>query len=67
MEKPSIELDLKGPEGNIFVVLGKASQALHDTIWEMESRVKEAYSYEDALCIINEYVTIKQKGGLPMK
>ncbi len=67
MERPKIELDLKGPEGNIFVVLGKASQALHDLIWEMESRVKEAYSYEDALSIINEYVEIKPKGGLPMK
>lgn len=67
MEKPKIELDLKGPEGNIFVVLGKASKALHDLVWEMESRVKEAYSYEHALSIINEYVEIKPKGGLPMK
>lgn len=67
MERPIIELDLKGPEGNIFVVLGKASKSLHDLIWEMESRVKEAYSYEHALSIINEYVEIKPKGGLPMK
>lgn len=67
MNRPKIELDLKGPEGNIFVVLGKASKALHDLVWEMESRVKEAYSYEHALSIINEYVEIKPKGGLPMK
>ncbi len=67
MNRPKIELDLKGPEGNIFVVLGKASEALHDLVWEMESRVKEAYSYEHALSIINEYVEIKPKGGLPMK
>lgn len=33
----------------------------------MHRRVQQAKNYEDALSIIEEYVTIKPKGGLPMK
>ena len=41
MERPKIELDLKGPEGNIFVVLGKASQALHDLFGRWKAELKK--------------------------
>lgn len=33
----------------------------------MHRRVQQAKNHEDALSIIEEYVTIKPKGGLPMK
>ena len=88
MERPIIELDLKGPEGNIFYILLEACRAIeHSALdgvvpWEqrklkisnaqfmvtaMHRRVQQAKNYEDALSIIEEYVTIKPKGGLPMK
>ena len=34
---------------------------------DMKTRVTNAESYQEALNIIEEYVTIKPKGGLPMK
>ena len=34
---------------------------------EMQQRVQQAKGYKEALNIIEEYVTIKSKGGLPMK
>lgn len=82
MEKPTIEIDFNGPEGNIFCVLLEANKAIERLAFgggsiamrnatlinaEMRYKVSKAKSYNEALNIIEEYVTIKQKGGLPMK
>lgn len=86
--KPTIEINFKGPQGNIFYILSSACSALRHSalkepvVWElkqlkytemehlceeMKTRVTNAEGYEMALNIIEEYVTIKPKGGLPMK
>lgn len=86
--KPTIEIDFRGPQGNIFYVLFEARTAVERSAWagdipweqrerrinnaqivvvEMQQRVQQAKGYKEALNIIEEYVTIKSKGGLPMK
>ena len=50
-----------GADGNIFNLLGMASRALKnnglaDEAKEMYDRVTSSGSYNDALCIITEYV-----------
>lgn len=82
MSKPTIEIDFNGPQGNIFCVLLEANKAIESLAFaggslsmrnatlinaEMRHKVSKATSYKDALNIIEEYVTIKPKGGLPMK
>jgi len=51
-----------GANGNIFNILGMASRTLRrngmpDEAKEMYSRVTSSGSYEQALCIITEYIT----------
>ena len=51
-----------GADGNIFNILGMASRTLKengmpDEAKEMYSRVTSSGSYEQALCIITEYIT----------
>jgi len=51
-----------GADGNIFNILGMASRTLRrngmpDEAKEMYSRVTSSGSYEQALCIITEYIT----------
>lgn len=82
MSKPTIEIDFNGPQGKIFCVLLEANKAIERLGFaggslsmrnatlinaEMRHKVSKAKSYKDALNIIEEYVTIKPKGGLPMK
>jgi len=52
---------LIGADGNIFNLIGMVSRSLkdvgqHDKAREMRERVKLSGSYEDALCILCEYV-----------
>lgn len=88
MSKPTIQIDFRGAQGNIFYILSSACSALRHSalrspvVWklkqlkyiemerlceDMKTRVTNAESYQEALNIIEEYVTIKPKGGLPMK
>lgn len=58
-----MQIDLKGPDGNIYAVEGKAIQTLRDAgrgneVDEMDRRVRGSHSYYRALDIINEYVRI---------
>lgn len=58
-----IEVKLIGEDGNIFNLLSLASRALkregqNEEAKEMEKRVFESESYEQALRIIGEYVEI---------
>jgi hypothetical protein len=61
-EKPSCKLI--GKDGNVFNLIGLASQTLKkhkmfDEAKEMANRCFQAGSYCEALCIIGEYVRIK--------
>lgn len=64
MKKPVLEYDSRGPQGNIFWILGQAQRLMKRNgriaewkdIWE---RVQSAGSYEEALAIIGEEVTLR--------
>lgn len=59
MAKPILNIDLSGPAGNIFVVVGKAQALLSKEAGEeMWALVQETHSYKDALDVISGYVYI---------
>lgn len=58
-----MQIDLKGPDGNIYAVEGKAIRTLCEAgrgkeVDEMDRRIRGSHSYYRALDIINEYVRI---------
>lgn len=70
-QKPILPVDLSSPEGNIFAIRQMAAELLRksfftdqtERIKEMIARIGNASSYEEALAIIGEYVTIRITGG----
>ena len=61
MNKP--ECELIGKDGNIFNLIGIAGKVLEhagmkEQAKEMTNRVLSSKSYDDALCIIMEYVEV---------
>ena len=65
-EKPVIEYDPYGHTGNIFWILGEVSKIMRKQCRiidynDLRDRVFEAQSYEDALAIISEEVTLVRK------
>jgi hypothetical protein len=66
LAQQAIEIELAGPDGNIFAILSKATKILLDegkamTAKEMQGRVFNSLSYETARGIIEEYVTVIYK------
>ena len=69
--KPDLLIDFHSSDGNVYVVLSKAVNAIRQTYifnakekeLELRERFKKAHDYEDALRIIGEYVTIVPLGG----
>lgn len=64
--KPTIEYDPYGYTGNIFWILGEVSKIMRKQCRiidynDLRDRVFEAQSYEDALAIISEEVTLVRK------
>ena len=64
--KPVIEYDPYGHTGNIFWILGEVNKIMRKqrriiAYNELRDRVFEAQSYEEALAIIGEEVTLKRK------
>lgn len=62
-EKKKPDCKLIGEDGNIFNLMGIASRTLRqngmaDEAVEMRNRIRESGSYDQALCIIGEYVNI---------
>ena len=63
-EKKKPDCPLIGQDGNVFNLIGIASQTLRragmpEQAAEMSSRIQtEAHSYEEALCIIMDYVNV---------
>lgn len=63
-DRLKMKIDLKGPDGNIYAVEGRAIQVLREAgrskeVKEMDRRMRESGSYYHALDIINEYVQIQ--------
>jgi len=62
MEKPTCKLI--GADGNIFNLVGLASRSLRNAVQadkatEMQNKVFASKSYDEALCIIMEYVEVE--------
>ena len=62
-KKQQVKYDSRGQSGDIFAILGQVRSVLqkqqrindYNELWD---RVNHSESYEDALKIINEYVTL---------
>ena len=68
-EKVKPKCALIGQDGNIFNLVGIASKTLkrngmYEESKQMSDRVFNSKSYEDALCIIDEYVEITDEAGI---
>ena len=64
--KPVVEYDPHGHNGNIYWILGEVSQLMrkqrrYTDFNNLRDRVFEAQSYDEALQIIGEEVTLKRK------
>lgn len=63
MNKPTIEYNPRGEDGNIYVILVKAREALrkqrkiddYNKCWE---QVQQCSSYDEALDVIKNYVNL---------
>lgn len=69
VEKIKPKCALIGQDGNIFNLVGIASKTLkrngmYEESKEMSNRVFSSHSYDEALCIIGEYVEITDEAGL---
>jgi hypothetical protein len=71
MDKPLLEIDLQGTDGNIYLVIGKARQIVPS---EQLNDFMNAYldaqkpgankTYEDMLALVNRYVELIDTSGL---
>jgi hypothetical protein len=64
--KPKPKVQLVGKDGNVFNLIGICSKALkragqHEEAKELQNRVMSCGSYDEALCIMLEYV--EESGG----
>src|SRR5712692_8395604 len=71
MERPILTLDLQGPEGNVFVVIGRARELLTGLMLEhfntdigQATLINVGTTYKDVLEIVNHYVRLIDKSGL---
>lgn len=66
-KKPIMKIQFDSEDGNIYMILQKAANLLRQSFFtdqsqkinEMKTRIYAAESYEEALDIIGEYVTIE--------
>ncbi len=70
-ERQTLALDLSGPDGNVFMVIGYARQLLSGEQLESYNHdVREAITpgagkkYKDVLAIVNSYVRLVDSSGL---
>ncbi len=68
--KPTLTLDLSGPDGNTFMVIGYARELLTGLLLEhYNEEVRAALApgsgktHEDILAIVNQYVTLVDTSG----
>jgi hypothetical protein len=59
MKKPTIKIDLSGPDGNAFVIMGKVSKLLDKpTARKYQSEAMKG-DYDNLLKVTKKYVTLK--------
>ncbi|HVB24077.1 MAG TPA: hypothetical protein VNG51_19220 [Ktedonobacteraceae bacterium] len=70
-ERPRLDIDLSGPDGNVFMVIGMARQQLEeDTLKEFNREIWEATQhgsgkkYADILGIVNSYMDLIDTSGM---
>lgn len=61
--KGPVTLDLTGPQGNVFCVIGTARRMLiragkPETAAEFMTRAMASQSYEDVLALVDEYLNV---------
>jgi hypothetical protein len=61
--KPECILELTGPGGNVFVIIGKVSETLkkaglYDQAAEFTQKAFKSKSYEAVLTLVEEYVEV---------
>ncbi len=71
IERPILTLDLSGPDGNVFMVIGHARALLGgEELDKFNDEVRAAIApgagkkYKDVLAIINTYVRLVDSSGL---
>jgi hypothetical protein len=71
MERPLLNLDLSGPEGNVFVVIGRTREMLTGLMLEhfnteigTATLINQGTTYTDILAIVNRYVRLIDRSGL---
>jgi len=65
MSKPRVKIDLKGPNGNVFAVIGQCAAALREAgqkaeAEELKSLAFEERSYADVLKLCRKYVSLHE-------
>jgi hypothetical protein len=70
MERPKLVLDLSGPDGNVFMVIGHARQLLTGLMLEhYNDDIRAAIApdagkkYKDILAIVDTYVSLEDTSG----
>lgn len=64
-ERPTLNIDLDSPDGNIFVVIAKAGALVNKrTKRQIILDGNSAPNYEEALKRINKYVRIRDISGI---
>jgi len=64
MEKPECNLgDLEGPDGNVFMIIGKVCTALKraglkDQADEFQTKAMRAGSYDEVLAMLDDYAEV---------
>src|SRR6266567_4847650 len=71
MERPVLRLDLIGPEGSVFVVIGRARELLTGLMLEhfntdigQAMLIDAGKTYRDILAIVNKYVRLIDTSGM---
>lgn len=71
MDRPILTLDLSGPDGNVFVVIGRARELLAGLMLEhfntdigKATLIDEGTTYEDILRIVNTYVRLVDRSRM---
>ncbi len=70
-ERPRLDVDLSGPDGNVYMVItkareqltGKALMGFNEDIW-MATQVGAGKNYTDILDIVNSYMTLTDTSAM---
>jgi hypothetical protein len=69
--RPRLDIDLQGPEGNVFILFirareqleGDALKSFNKEIWDV-TQIGSGKKYDDILAIVNSYMELTDTSGL---